>query len=56
MLHFMKNDHEIILRCKWGSESAASPAPGPRRSSGEGSGDKSPENWRANKYLRIKET
>ena len=42
MLHFVKNDQEIILRCKWVYGSIASPTAGPRQSPRKSSGEKPP--------------
>ena len=49
MLHFMKNDHKIILQLRWRSASAVSFAVGPWRSpSGGLGGEASDHVWRVN--------
>ena len=44
MLYFMKNNHEINLKCRWGSGCAVSSAAGLWWSPGGVSGDETPEN------------
>ena len=55
----MKNDHEIIVKCKWGSGYAVSSAAGSWLSPGGVSGGKTHENFwpffifRTNEKLKI---
>lgn len=62
MFNFMKNNHEITAKCRWGSGYAVSSAAGSWRSHGGVSGGEAPENllhfyiWRVNEQVKIEKT
>ena len=62
MFYFMKNNHKIIVKCRWWSGCVVSSALGSWQSPGGVSGGKTPEKsrpfyiWRANEQLKIEET
>ena len=45
MLYFMTNDHEVIVKCKWGSGGVVSSAVGSWQSLSSGSLGKDPEKF-----------
>ena len=45
MFHFMTNDPEVVVKCRWGSGGAVSSAVSSRQSLGRGSGGKTPEKY-----------
>ena len=59
MLYFVKNDHRIVLKSRWGSRGTASFAAGPWRSLSGGLGGNVPEKveavyvWRVNNSLKY---